>query len=439
MFFKDPAKNLQKMKLLLLAYALLYTDVRISFRITGGGGSMMLQGTMKEKLSQVFGSSKISALTEGEKELGGWNWRFVIPTFTGKSTDTKVSWDYSLFAINGIPLNPSLSVTRKIVTHVNKLLSRLGNIATAAWVIAITNVDVNSYDRTVETSKDDLLFRDLDELLYRIESFIASVFPCVEVTSDTTLVDVSDDDIAEETTLVLENSPVESNKDCARKEQDTTRIESTPEMPVSAFTQTFSTHQPQSVSLAELKNQLRQNYLKNSESASETPFQTNTLRNTRVAATSKKVPPNQSTLRFHVFPETPETRRQARGSFTRPKSPVSRPKRQASPVFSRNAMAAGPSKPTVLDQFLSSAKRPTPSTKPAASPAPSSITFGAFARSSATGIPTNREDIQVVVDLTSYSFQTTESNTPPKLAEFFCKVLGYKSALQSEGWILCHE
>lgn len=168
---KDRKKSIAQMKVLLLAFAILYPSVRLSFSITGSNEPVLMfkESSIKEKLARVFGVKNVSHLDEGTKSLCGWVWNHVMP----KEADAiKGRVEYYLVAVNGRPLTSTLPVTKKIVSHVNKRFTTQLGCKPGIWVLAISSVKAGTFDVNVEPSKDDIIFNDLNQVLEGIDRFL---------------------------------------------------------------------------------------------------------------------------------------------------------------------------------------------------------------------------------------------------------------------------
>lgn len=194
--FKESTKNLVKIRHLLLAYSILYPNVRLNLRVRGSASKsgpikpliFKETSTNKEKLAQVFGATKVSNLCEGSKKVGSWSWTYVLPKQmqpvqlrTSEGDDAKIIWDYSLIGVNGRPLTSTLPVTKKITFHINKRLSAFLNgqvekQRSAIWVLGISSVSNTDFDVNIEPSKDDLIFTDMNQLLNNIDAFLETCY-----------------------------------------------------------------------------------------------------------------------------------------------------------------------------------------------------------------------------------------------------------------------
>lgn len=223
-FFKDRKKNLHKMKIITMAYALLYPNTRFTFRVIGAADTITFQGDMRQKVGQLYGSSKVLGLTEGIIKFSGWTWSYVIPNEHNTENSGKSTWEYTLVAVNGLLLDSSLTTTRKIVKHINRHLTSRGTVVNGIWVLAISNVDSHAFDRTLEPSKDDLIFQDLNLFLESVDQFFARIFePEESMDEDITLNDIDCECMTADTTAV--NSELDMMA-------DTTIVEAEPDMMV---------------------------------------------------------------------------------------------------------------------------------------------------------------------------------------------------------------
>lgn len=194
---KESAKNIVKIRHLLLSFSLVYPKVRIELRIRGTNYKPLVfnpTAEPKEKLAQVFTLQKVANLNKVEvKQFKNWDWSTVLPKVNSANvkhsgaTDSKekIGWDYCLFAVNGRPLNPTFPVTRKIIASINSQLSGIliskssdGIVSSISpmWVISISSVKSQDFDIHIEPSKDDILFSDLPKVLNIISEFLSQYY-----------------------------------------------------------------------------------------------------------------------------------------------------------------------------------------------------------------------------------------------------------------------
>jgi DNA mismatch repair ATPase MutL len=200
---KESAKNVVKIRHLILSFSLVYPKVRIELRIRGSSHKPLVfnpTAELKEKLAQVFTLQKVANLEEVEtKNFRNWDWFTILPKLNSTnvehseakdSSKEKIEWIYCLFAVNGRPLNPTLPVTRKVIASVNSQLSSIlipkngnGSVSkiSPVWMISISSVQSQDFDINIEPSKDDILFSDLTKVLKVISEFLNHCYQCVPV------------------------------------------------------------------------------------------------------------------------------------------------------------------------------------------------------------------------------------------------------------------